>query len=35
MDSIWIVDEEAPGILAGVEDVAIGFTDACGEFVFT
>ena len=32
-DAIWIVDEEAPGALAGVEDVLVGFPDQGAEFV--
>ena len=32
-DSVWIVDEEAPGGLAGVEDFLVGVPDEGAEFV--
>ena len=32
-DSVWVVDEEAPGALAGVEDVVVGVPDRGAELV--
>jgi hypothetical protein len=32
-DSVWVVDEKAPGALAGVEDIVESFPDESAEVV--